>query len=75
MLLLKSSIFCLSNFGHLQTPERKDGIYMKIIKTFYLYNPFHFLKVYLVRVEDAGLTALETDVSIYIHETEKQGQK
>lgn len=32
--LFKSSIFCCSNFGHLQTQESKDGIYMKIKKHF-----------------------------------------
>lgn len=34
MFLLKPSIFCFSNFGHLQTQESKDGIYMKIKKHF-----------------------------------------
>lgn len=32
--LLKSSIFCFSNFGHLQTQESRDGIYMKIKEHF-----------------------------------------
>lgn len=34
MFLLKLSIFCFSNFGHLQTQQSKDGIYMKIEKHF-----------------------------------------
>jgi len=34
MFLLKSPIFCFSDFGHLQTQESKEGIYMKIKKHF-----------------------------------------